>query len=186
MQARLASSIQTDSIVDGEGIRAVIWMQGCSHNCPCCHNPSTHDFKGGFLVDIEDIKKDLDNLSGIDGITLSGGDPMFQIDASLEIAKYAKKLGLNVWCYTGYTFEQLLTIMKKNKKLIKLLENIDVLIDGRFEIDKLSYDVAFRGSKNQRILDVSSSLKMNEPVEIEKYKLKDVNKTSRSDDMIFI
>ena len=186
MNMRLASTIQTDSIVDGEGIRAVIWMQGCSHNCLGCHNPSTHDFNGGFLVDVEEVKKELETLTDIDGITLSGGDPLFQVDASLEIARYAHQLGLNVWCYTGFTFEQLLTMMKVNKNLEKLLKNIDVLIDGKFEIDKLSYEVSFRGSKNQRILDIASSLKEKRPIEIEKYKIKDTNVVRKADDMIFI
>ena len=97
MQIRLASNLQPDSIVDGPGIRTVIWTQGCSHNCKGCHNPSTHDFKGGFSVNIEDINNELDKLKAQHGITFSGGDPMFQAKACTEIAKHAKAIGLDVW-----------------------------------------------------------------------------------------
>ena len=109
---RLASPLQTDSIVDGEGIRSVIWTQGCSHNCKGCHNPETHDFKKGFIKDIEKLKQEISNLKNQDGITFSGGDPMFQVDAILELAKHCKKNNLNVWCYTGFTFEQLWIMTK--------------------------------------------------------------------------
>ena len=102
---RLAAPLQPDSIVDGLGLRAVIWTQGCAHNCKGCHNPCTHDFKGGALINIEDIKEEISALEYHTGITFSGGDPMFQPKACAEIASYAKSLGLNIWCYTGFTFE---------------------------------------------------------------------------------
>lgn len=167
---RLASPIQIDSIVDGEGIRSVIWAQGCSHNCKGCHNSETHDFKGGFLKNIDELKEEISNLTNQDGITFSGGDPIFQIDAFLEIAKYCKSINLNIWCYTGFTFEQLIIMSYKNKKILEFLDNIDVLVDGKFILEEKSYDVVFRGSKNQRILDVKKSLKNNKPIEIRKYK----------------
>lgn len=170
MQIRLATpEIQKDSIVDGEGIRSVIWTQGCIHNCPGCHNPETHSFKSGYLIDIEDLKSELNELIGQDGITFSGGDPMEQAEACAELAKYCKEKGLNVWCYTGYTFEELL---KKSKHIVSIrdfLENIDVLIDGRFIMEEKSYDVVFRGSKNQRLIDVKKTLKAKTVVELEKY-----------------
>jgi len=169
MKIRLASDLQQDSIVDGEGIRTVIWTQGCLHKCLGCHNESTWDVKGGFLIDVEDIKKDLKNLKGQDGITLSGGDPMFQIDACLEIAKYAKEIGLNVWCYTGFTYEELLQMSNSNPNILKFLSNIDVLVDGKFMIELRSLDLKFKGSSNQRIIDVASSLNKGEVVLIEKY-----------------
>ena len=99
MKIRLAVDLQPDSIVDGEGIRAVIWTQGCPHNCYGCHNPSTHDFNDGELIDINYIKQEIDSLEGQDGITFSGGDPMCQPEACAEIAMYAKKKNLNIWCY---------------------------------------------------------------------------------------
>ena len=166
---RLASPLQTDSIVDGEGIRSVIWTQGCSHNCKGCHNPETHDFKKGFVKNIEELKQEISNLKNQDGITFSGGDPMFQVDAILELAKHCKKNNLNVWCYTGFTFEQLWIMTKSNKKLLELLNNIDVLVDGKFILEEKSFDVIFRGSKNQRILDVKKSLELKKAVEIKKY-----------------
>lgn len=169
MQIRLAAPIQIDSVVDGEGIRAVIWTQGCPHNCLGCHNPGTHDFKGGYLEDIETLKKEIDSLEGQDGITFSGGDPLMQIDACLELAKHSKKIGLNVWCYTGFTFEQLLIMSKTNNALVELLNNIDVLVDGKFDLAKKSFEAPFRGSTNQRVLDCKESIKQQMPIEIEEY-----------------
>jgi anaerobic ribonucleoside-triphosphate reductase activating protein len=169
MQIRLAAPIQIDSVVDGEGIRAVIWTQGCPHNCLGCHNPGTHDFKGGYLEDIETLKKEIDSLEGQDGITFSGGDPLMQIDACLELAKHSKKRGLNVWCYTGFTFEQLLIMSKTNNALVELLNNIDVLVDGKFDLAKKSFEAPFRGSTNQRVLDCKESIKQQMPIEIEEY-----------------
>lgn len=170
MQIRLAAPIQIDSVVDGEGIRAVIWTQGCPHNCLGCHNPGTHDFKGGYLEDVETLKKEIDSLEGQDGITFSGGDPLMQIDACLELAKHSKKRGLNVWCYTGFTFEQLLIMSKTNNALVELLNNIDVLVDGKFDLAKKSFEASFRGSTNQRVLDCKESIKQQMPIEIEEYK----------------
>ena len=169
MQIRLAAPIQIDSVVDGEGIRAVIWTQGCPHNCLGCHNPGTHDFKGGYLEDVETLKKEIDSLEGQDGITFSGGDPLMQIDACLELAKHSKKRGLNVWCYTGFTFEQLLIMSKTNNSLVELLNNIDVLVDGKFDLAKKSFEAPFRGSTNQRVLDCKESIKQQIPIEIEEY-----------------
>lgn len=169
MQIRLAAPIQIDSVVDGEGIRAVIWTQGCPHNCLGCHNPGTHDFKGGYLEDVETLKKEIDALEGQDGITFSGGDPLMQIDACLELAKHSKKRGLNVWCYTGFTFEQLLIMSKTNNALVELLNNIDVLVDGKFDLAKKSFEAPFRGSTNQRVLDCKESIKQQMPIEIEEY-----------------
>lgn len=168
MEIKLATPVlQTDSIVDGEGIRAVLWTQGCSHNCPGCHNPQTHSFDEGFTIDIKEIEKQIDLLEGQDGITLSGGDPLYQIAPSLEIAKYAKSKNLNVWCYTGFTFESLLAM--QNKKLLEFLKTIDVLVDGPFILENKSYDCVFRGSTNQRIIDSKKSIKEGKVVLLDKY-----------------
>lgn len=165
MQIRLAGGLQPDSIVDGPGIRTVIWTQGCSHNCPGCHNPLTHDFNGGFLVDIEEVKEELKKLEGQDGITLSGGDPLFQKKACLEICKYAKEIGLNVWCFTGFLFEQLI----KDKDAIELLSYIDVLVDGKFIMAEKSLNLYYKGSRNQRIIDVKKSLRAEKVVLVPEY-----------------
>jgi anaerobic ribonucleoside-triphosphate reductase activating protein len=158
MQIRLAADLQKDSIVDGNGIRTVIWTQGCPHNCFGCHNPSTHSFDDGALIDVEDIKVEIDNLVYQDGITFSGGDPMCQSAACYEIAKYARKLGLNIWCYTGYTFEELIKLGKYKKSIMDFLSCIDVLVDGKFMMEFKSLDCLYRGSTNQRLIDVKKSL----------------------------
>lgn len=160
MKVRLASDIQSDSILDGEGIRTVIWFQGCSHNCDECHNPETHDFNGGFEIELEELKKQIDELECQNGITLSGGDPFFQAEAATEIAKFAHTKGYNVWVYTGFLYEDLIKISKYKT----LLENIDILIDGKFIKKLKSYDCKFRGSTNQRIIDVKKSLEQGEVV----------------------
>ncbi len=166
MKIRLASKeLLVDSIVDGEGLRSVIWTQGCSHHCKECHNPETWDFNTGTLVDIEDIKKEIDNLSLQDGITLSGGDPFFQAKACTEIAKYAKEKGLNVWAYTGFLFENLLKV----EDMKELLKYVDVLVDGPFILEQRSLTLSYRGSSNQRIINVPKSLKDGKVHQIKKY-----------------
>ncbi len=161
MKVRLASQIQPDSILDGEGIRTVIWFQGCKHNCLGCQNPETHDFNKGFETDTKDICEKLKELKYQTGITLSGGDPFFQASAALEIAKFAKSINLNVWAYTGFTYEALL---KSDINKLELLKYIDVLVDGKFMLDKKSLNCKFRGSSNQRLIDVKKSLKEGDVV----------------------
>lgn len=159
MFIRLASKLQKDSIVDGEGIRAVIWTQGCPHHCHNCHNPETWDYNGGFLVDVEELKKEINTLDDEIGVTFSGGDPFEQSKACYELAKYIHSIKLNVWCYTGYTYEQLLKKGEKEQSILDFLNEIDVLVDGPF-IEKLkSFEIKFRGSKNQRLIKVKESLK---------------------------
>ena len=163
MKVRLASDLQSDSIVDGDGIRTVIWFQGCKHHCRECQNPETWNFDGGMEVDIEDIKNEMKKLKYQTGVTLSGGDPFFQADAAAEIAKFAHSIDLNVWCYTGFTYED---IIDANDEKMELLKNTDVLVDGRFEIDKKSLACKFRGSTNQRIIDVKKSLEEGRAITI--------------------
>ena len=159
MNIRLASPITYDCIVDGPGLRAVIWTQGCNHNCKGCHNPQTHDTCGGHIVDSLKIISEIYKLRLHRGITLSGGEPFMQSEALLDVAKECKNLNLDVWAYTGYTFEDLTD--KKNPNYfnnINLLRNIDVLVDGRFIETKKDITLRFRGSSNQRIIDVKKSL----------------------------
>lgn len=166
MFIRLSHGITRDSIVDGPGLRAVVWTQGCKHNCKGCHNPCTHDFNNGFLMDTRDIVDELKGLRLHKGITFSGGDPFEQPDECFEIAKAAKSMGLDIWCYTGYTFEELTN--KRGRKYkegwIEFLKYIDVLIDGPFVLEKKNLLLKFRGSENQRILDVKKSLRFRTPV----------------------
>jgi len=159
MKIRLAADLQKDSIVDGPGIRTVIWTQGCPHNCFGCHNPSTHSFSDGALVDLDLIKSEIDDLVFQDGITFSGGDPMCQAEACYEIAKYARDLGLNIWCYTGFTYEKLLEMSKNNPFYKEFFELLDVLVDGRFVNELKDLNLLFRGSSNQRLIDMKETLK---------------------------
>lgn len=183
MEIRLAADLQPDSIVDGEGIRTVVWTQGCPHNCKGCHNPTTHDFNGGFLVDVKDVIEELKKIKNQDGITLSGGDPLCQSEACIEICKAAKEMGLNVWCYTGFTYETIIN----NPKQRELLKYIDVLVDGKFILEEKSLDIYFRGSRNQRIIDVAASLEKEKVVLVEKYiEDKDYSLSYKKPDYIFI
>lgn len=177
MFIRLASKLQKNSIVDGEGIRAVVWTQGCPHNCPGCHNPETHDFESGFLMDIEELKKEINELDSETGVTLSGGDPFVQPEACLEIAKYCHEINLNVWCYTGYTYEQLLNKSENEPIIMEFLKEIDVLVDGRFVQKLKSLEAKFRGSKNQRLINMKETLKSGKVVLI---KLEETKKNKKA------
>lgn len=150
------SGITGDSIVDGPGIRLTIFTQGCPHHCPGCHNPQTHDPSGGSWGDTDDIIAAIAENPLLDGITLSGGDPFMQPKECTELAKGAHKYGLNVWTYTGYTWEALFAENDPNK--ITLLKESDVLIDGPFLLAERSLELKFKGSRNQRIIDVKKSL----------------------------
>jgi anaerobic ribonucleoside-triphosphate reductase activating protein len=186
MKIRLAAYLQSDSIVDGEGIRTVIWTQGCPHHCLGCHNPETQDFKGGALVEIDEVKKLIDELVGQDGITFSGGDPFFQPGPCSILAEYIKSKGMNVWCYTGWTYEELINISKDKKEVMDFLKQIDVLVDGRFVLEKKSYNCIFRGSTNQRIIDVPQSLKKKKVVLVDKYIHQEKLETRKRPEGLFI
>lgn len=173
MKIRLAADLQSDSIVDGEGIRTVIWTQGCPHHCPGCHNSDTWDFNDGALLDTQYVKDKLSKLKIQDGITFSGGDPMCQAEACADIARFAKDLGMNIWCYTGYTYEQLMFLSRTNKHVMEFLSLVDVLVDGKFVLEEKSDAAIFRGSPNQRIIDVQKSLEENQVCLIEKYIVKE-------------
>ncbi|WP_313757340.1 anaerobic ribonucleoside-triphosphate reductase activating protein [Tissierella sp.] len=148
------AGIEEESIVDGPGIRLVVFTQGCSHNCIGCHNPETHSFYGGKLIDIDDIVNMIIQNPLLDGITLSGGEPFEQATECSILAEKVKNMGLNVVTYTGYTFEEIL----RNDKFRELLLQTDILIDGKFDISKKSMMLQFRGSTNQRIIDVKKYL----------------------------
>lgn len=147
-----------ESFVDGDGIRFAIFMQGCLRNCEGCHNPDTHALDGGRLIDTQEIIAAIKKNSLLDGITLTGGEPLLQIAAANELALAAKSFGLNVWCYTGYIFEEL------PAEAAPLLKNVDVLIDGPFIESQRDLNLQFRGSRNQRIIDVKKSREQNKIV----------------------
>ena len=162
---RIAGTIG-ESIVDGPGIRYVLFTQGCPHGCPGCHNPQTHDFAGGKEVDTDLLLTDILKNPFVKAVTLSGGEPFAQPAALAELASALKEKGYHLMCYTGYTFEQLL----QREDARPLLDKLDLLVDGPFVEAQKSIDLRFRGSANQRILDVPASLAANAPVWCEKYR----------------
>lgn len=153
--------LEQNSYVDGPGIRMAIFFQGCLHKCEGCHNPGSWPMYGGEKVDTNDLMKKMANDPLLDGITLSGGEPFLQPQPALALARFARQKGLSVWCYTGYTFEQI-NEWQDNRKT--LLQNIDVLVDGPFKLEEKSLDVPWRGSRNQRLIDVKKSLEKGEAV----------------------
>ncbi len=159
-----------ESLNDGEGIRSVIFISGCKHNCYNCQNIQSHNFNYGksFTKDMQlQIINKIKNNPLIDGITLSGGDPFY---SSEELNKFIILLKqnieeINIWIYTGFTYEEILN--SKNQNMIKLLTSCNVLVDGKYIEKKKNLRLKFRGSENQRIIDIQQSLKGNKVV---KYK----------------
>ena len=156
------SGIVEDSIVDGPGLRLSVFTQGCPHHCPGCHNPHTHSLKGGKMISPGKIIKQIALNPLLYGITLSGGEPFLQAKRLIPIARFVKAQGLEVACYTGYLFEEL--ISGKIPYARELLEYVDILIDGKFVLAQKSLSLKFKGSKNQRTIDVQSSLKQNRAI----------------------
>ena len=159
---RLAG-IVNDSIVDGPGIRITIFGQGCPHHCHGCQNPETWNDAGGNLVDEKDIVQMIQTNPLAKGVTFSGGEPFAQAEGFGVLAGLLKNKGYEVASYSGYTFEELLNGTEEQKGLLR---KIDVLIDGRYEEDKRSLNIIYRGSTNQRIIDVPKSLAQGKAVEI--------------------
>jgi anaerobic ribonucleoside-triphosphate reductase activating protein len=152
------SGIIEESISNGPGFRLVVFAQGCRHNCAGCHNPESHDFDGGYDVTISEILTLMKENPLLDGITLSGGDPFEQAFGFSHLARLAKISGYHVTTYTGYTFEALNCDKKHNIHWQSLLEHTDLLIDGPFQLAAQNGLLKFRGSENQRMIDVKASL----------------------------
>ena len=152
------AGIEPESFVDGPGIRMTIFTQGCNHHCPGCQNPQTHDFNGGHFIEIDEILSMIDENPLLDGITFSGGDPMDQAAALVPLAREIKERGMNLVIFTGYTYERLMELSHERPDMFELLTFADILIDGPFILAKKSLELKFRGSSNQRIIDVQKSL----------------------------
>lgn len=152
------SGITRESVVDGLGFRYVVYAQGCPHRCKGCHNPSTHSYEGGELVDIDKIISEIKKNPILDGLTCSGGECFEKAEQFAEIAKSVKSLGLNVWAYTGYTLEEIMKAKDTRSDWNDFIRYIDVLVDGRFEADKKDLSLCFRGSSNQRLIDMQRTL----------------------------
>ena len=149
------AGLTNDSIVDGKGFRFVIFTQGCLHHCKGCHNPETWAMDGGNLIDIDEIKEKVAKNGLLDGITFSGGDPFYQPKPCAEIAKWAKERDLNIWAYTGFLYEELVNM----PEVKEFLDLVDVLVDGPFILEEKSLLLNFRGSKNQRVIDLNETRK---------------------------
>ena len=152
---RIAGNID-ESIVDAVGIRYVIFLQGCTIGCNGCQNKKTQDVNGGIEVDVEDVFNDINSHYLIDGVTFSGGEPFLQVQECIKLAKMIRKERpeLNIWSYSGYTFEHLI----ENSENIEFLKLIDVLVDGPFVLSKKTLTIPFRGSSNQRLIDTKKTL----------------------------
>ena len=159
MKTLRVAGVMRESIVDGPRIRMTVFGQGCPHHCKGCHNPETHDPKGGYLSHPENILKAIDQNPLLQGVTFSGGEPFFQAEEFAELGTEIKKRGLHITTYSGYTFEQIISGIEAGKPGWKeLLSVTDLLVDGKFILEEKSLNLLFRGSKNQRLIDVPKSL----------------------------
>ena len=152
------AGVEPESFVDGPGIRFTIFTQGCKHHCLECHNPQTHDFNGGHLISLSELMEMIGENPLLDGVTFSGGDPMEQAETLVPLAREIKERGLNLIIYTGYTYEALIAHQAENPARLELLTFADILVDGPFVLAQRSLGLKYRGSKNQRLIDVQASL----------------------------
>ncbi|MGI5893249.1 MAG: anaerobic ribonucleoside-triphosphate reductase activating protein [Candidatus Merdivicinus sp.] len=161
---RIAGIIR-ESIVDGKGLRFVVFGQGCPHHCPGCHNPQTHDFAGGKSVPIAKLVEEIQKNPLLQGVTFSGGEPFAQIDAFTALARKIRELPqkLDITVYSGYTWEQL----QKLPHADQLLQLCDYLIDGPFLLDQRDISLKFRGSRNQRYLDLKRTRRFGIPIPVQ-------------------
>ena len=156
-----------ESIVDGPGIRYVVFVQGCPHHCEGCHNPQTHDFSGGQTADIPGILGEIDRDPMISGVTFSGGEPFCQPEAFCNLAAELKKRNLNIMAYSGFTYEELTAM--KNPAVDYLLSMLDLLVDGRYVAAERDLTLLFRGSRNQRVIDMNKTRTAGKVILAEKY-----------------
>jgi len=153
---RIAGTVD-DSIVDGDGVRFTIFVQGCPRKCPGCHNPETQCFTGGKMTTVAALLAEIQKNTLLTGVTFSGGEPFCQPEPLLAIAKYCHAHSLDVWSYSGYTLEALTA--KRDSVIDELLKEIDVLVDGDYRENLRDLALMFRGSSNQRIIDMNATRK---------------------------
>ena len=165
---RIAGVVK-ESIVDGPGLRYAIFTQGCAHRCPECHNPETWDFNGGYECEFEKIIKSIEENPLLDGVTFTGGDPLYQPQACYELGLLLKEKKLNILVFTGYTFEEIEELKVKDQWVEKLMSITDILIDGRYDNSQRDLTLLFRGSKNQRVIDMNKTRETGKMVLDERY-----------------
>lgn len=161
MKIRLYGTVN-DSIVDGPGLRYAIFTQGCPHHCPGCHNQKSQEMNGGYFGDTHDLLMEIDKNPLLDGVTLSGGEPFLQPLPLIDLVSQIKQKGLHVMIYSGYTYEEIMLLGEKERQLLSLC---DTLVDGRFLLELRSLKLLYKGSSNQRIIDIQASLKDNRIIE---------------------
>ena len=166
VKLRLAGVIR-ESIVDGPGWRFVVFVQGCPHHCPGCQNPQTHDFDGGYETTVGNIVNAVNANKLVSGVTFSGGEPFTQAKALTVLAREIKALGYDVMSFSGWTFEELMEGANEKNGWRELLEELSYLVDGKFIMEQKSLELKFRGSRNQRIVDVQKSLASGKTVTTE-------------------
>ena len=147
--------IAAESIVDGPGFRYAIFVQGCPHHCPGCHNPDSHDFSAGYDRTVDSLFEEICADPLLKGVTFSGGEPFCQPAPLTELARLCRQRGLDVLAYSGWTYEQLLD--KHDPDVDALLEELDILVDGPFLLDQRNLELHFRGSENQRLIDMKTT-----------------------------
>lgn len=146
--------IEPESIVDGPGFRYVVFVQGCPHHCVGCHNPQSHPFGCGIKRTVDDLIGEMRENPLLAGVTLSGGEPFCQAEALCELAQRVREMGKTVVAYSGYTLEQLLEKGKTDPWVMRLLRLVDTLIDGPYIEAERDLELQFRGSRNQRVIDL--------------------------------
>lgn len=161
------AGIVRESIVDGPGFRFVIFCQGCPHGCKACHNPDTHAFKDNKLMKVDELFESIMKPRMGKGVTFSGGEPFCQAASFAKLGEKLKAAGIDILIFTGYEYEELIKLSEKNASIMKLIKMADYIIDGRYEEELRDLSLKFRGSSNQRIIDVKKTLETHKVVEAE-------------------
>ena len=163
MEIRIAGIVK-ESVVDGPGLRFVVFTQGCRHRCPGCHNPDTWDLLGGSTVKLADLLAQIKNEKLIKGVTFSGGEPFLQAGPLAQLGRQIKALGLDIITYTGYTWGELQSLVPRDRVIEELILVSDYIVDGPFIRGERDFELPFRGSRNQRIIDVQSTISQGKVV----------------------
>ena len=168
-QSIRVAGVVKQSAVDGPGLRLAVFTQGCPHRCAGCQNPETHNFEGGYDIPVDELLREFEHNPLLRGVTLSGGEPLARAGELLPLVLGTRALGKDVACFTGYTLEELLVMMRGDDDLAQLLACIDLLIDGRYDAAQRDLTLRFRGSRNQRVLDLPACLTSGQVVLAEGY-----------------